>query len=75
MRVVRVHARPDELDARVPVAPARLGQLLHARRDGDRVRDGPRARRAEHQRAAEEADQEVLLRGQAPGSADTGTKR
>ena len=33
--VVRAHARLDELDARLPVALARRGQLARARGNGD----------------------------------------
>lgn len=66
---MRLHARPDELDAVDPVADALLRELHRVRRR--RHRAGRRAcdRRAEHERPAEEADEVVLLGRKTPRAA------
>ncbi len=64
--VVCAHARLDELDARLPVALARRGQLARARGDGDGQGLRAAGHGPEHERAPEEADEMVLFRHEAP---------
>jgi hypothetical protein len=65
---VRLHARPDQLDAVDPVAYALCAELRGLGRDGHRVGDRAGERRAEHEGPAEEADEVVLLRREPPDS-------
>ena len=66
LRVMRGHARLHQLHARQPVALTGLRELIWPRRYGHVVCDRFRGDRTQHERAAQEAHQVVLLRDQAP---------
>jgi hypothetical protein len=64
--IMRIHARLDELHARLPIALALLRELFGSRGHGDGLRQCAGARGAQHERTAEEADEVVLLWRETP---------